>query len=477
MGITESTRAEVIIAMKSEGAQEIIRQQRKVVENFNNQSKRMTASQVATNRVMHGGAQQLVENASRVNAVAEKHKSFLSVLGMERQQFTEFNKQGGEFNTKSARSGNAVRKFTQGLKGFRMEMLGVLFFGMAIQKFFVGLIKPALELTGLFKLMSVTLQVVFLPIALLLLDVLMPLFMWLINLDEATKLWIGKLVLIGIAVGAAMLVFGIFMLGIGSMIDAFGGLFNILDRLIPDVELFGISISGILEAALGAGIVLKLWQTFKGVIEGALQKFLGLDAISDLLDRLGIKTGENTSIWETLTGVIEGSFNKIAEKLNLDIEFGDLTKNLTDFEVTIGETSKTVGEWIDEFTTGLDEVDIEQLTTDMSDLTSVLTDMLPSLKTMAELMASLANSIITISSVVRFGAAGARGALTVGQDPLANMIVEGSIQQEKGRTSFVQNITQNISTFDADEMVRVIRDETNGWLDRMAATSPQSTGG
>ena len=38
-----------------------------------------------------------------------------------------------------------IRKMTHGLRGFRMEMLGVMFFGMGLQKFFTGLLRPALE--------------------------------------------------------------------------------------------------------------------------------------------------------------------------------------------------------------------------------------------------------------------------------------------------------------------------------------------
>ncbi len=121
-----------------------------------------------------------------------------------------------------------IRHMTHGFRGFRMEMLGVMFFGMGLQKFFTGLLKPAMKMTGLTELLSNVLAVLFLPIVLKIINWLIPWIDKIMNLSEETKLFIGKLVLFGAALGTVLFLFGMFALGIGSVIMAFGGLITII---------------------------------------------------------------------------------------------------------------------------------------------------------------------------------------------------------------------------------------------------------
>lgn len=129
-----------------------------------------------------------------------------------------WNKESKEGETRMGRMALGLRQSVHGLRGFKMEMLGVMFFGMAMQRMFSGLLKTSLEWTGVMELLSTTLGVLFLPIALELLDVLMPLFTWLMNLDDGTKLWIGRLVVLGVIVGTVLMIFGQLALGIGSIL-------------------------------------------------------------------------------------------------------------------------------------------------------------------------------------------------------------------------------------------------------------------
>ena len=196
-----------------------------------------------------------------MSAPLERFKQLQTATG-------KWDKRNKEANTRLGRMALGFRKAMHGMRGFRMEMLSVMFFGIGMQRFFSGLLQPALEATGIFELWAAVLQSLFIPIALYLLDVLMPIFEWLMNLSDATKLLIGKWVLFGIAAGVFLAILGIVVLGIGGLILVFGGLFNILDKLIPNVSFLGVEMSSFIEAGLGIGIISSLWQKLKDIVKG-----------------------------------------------------------------------------------------------------------------------------------------------------------------------------------------------------------------
>ena len=77
---------------------------------------------------------------------------------------------GGNVDKALARVNKRIDKATGGAKGvalqfkrFKFELLGVLFFGMAVNRFLTGLIKPALEVTGTFEALTFQLQEFFIP--------------------------------------------------------------------------------------------------------------------------------------------------------------------------------------------------------------------------------------------------------------------------------------------------------------------------
>src|SRR3990167_4780151 len=71
----------------------------------------------------------------------------------------EVNEKGFQKNfTVMGRVANRVRLMTHGLKGFRMEALGVMFFGMMLANTFTGLLRPALDASGAFDLVRSTLE-------------------------------------------------------------------------------------------------------------------------------------------------------------------------------------------------------------------------------------------------------------------------------------------------------------------------------
>ena len=56
-----------------------------------------------------------------------------------------------------------IRNLGRSMKQFQSYLLGILFFGMAMQRFFQRLIQPALDLIGVFDLLNIVLALLFLP--------------------------------------------------------------------------------------------------------------------------------------------------------------------------------------------------------------------------------------------------------------------------------------------------------------------------
>ena len=109
-------------------------------------------------------------NQSQMTAFTKGHKTFGSVMRENEMLLKKFNESGGKFQTRSARAAMSIRRFTTGLRGFRMEMLSVMFFGLGMKRLFQGILSPALELAGVFEVFGTALQLLFLPVALQILD-------------------------------------------------------------------------------------------------------------------------------------------------------------------------------------------------------------------------------------------------------------------------------------------------------------------
>ena len=194
-----------------------------------------------------------------------------------------------------ARWSAQIRKMTHGFRGFRMEMLGVMFFGMGLQKFFSDLLAPAMKLTGLTELLSSVLAVLFLPIILKIMDWLLPWIDRIMNLSEATKIFIGKVVVWGAVIGGIIFLIGMFSLGIGSLIMAFGGLISIL--AIPLIAAF---------TAFGA--IMSLVPNW---LKGALTAILIFFGIMPIVKASNETVEEHGSIWQRIGDWISGAISKV----------------------------------------------------------------------------------------------------------------------------------------------------------------------
>lgn len=225
---------------------------------------------------------------------------FSQVMGMNQEQLGKFNKQGYKFTSLGGRVANRFRMAAHGAKGFRMEMLGVMFFGMSLQRTFTGLMKTSMEWMGITEILSMALGVLFLPIAELVLEWALKFLNVVLGLSENTKMVIGVFVLAGAILGGFLFILGTLALGIGSLILVFGA------WLIP----IGLILAAI--TAIAAVIALGVFGSFGKEAEDANSK----------LAEFGFTKDTITKVIEGVGTMLKRLVEKITEKLPEILEKG-----------------------------------------------------------------------------------------------------------------------------------------------------------
>lgn len=281
------------------------------------------------------------ERYAAANKAANMFPEQLTKLkkNMPEKQMNQLNNDMGMISSRGGKTANSFRNMTHGLRGFKMEMLGVMFFGMGIQAFFTGLLQPALQMVGVFELLKLTLAVLFIPVALQLLEILMPLFNWLMNLSDGSKKLIGWFVVFGAAVGGLLFLIGMLGLGIGSLILTFGVLIPMLAPFAPYIlaattALLGLGLTFSKVMTKGPEIIerLKNWfrdlkpniekaggafNYFKEVIDKVLSKLPIIGPIYKLLSKI-YKTIKDFWNSEDKYAFLRDKFVNGLEKLKVD---------------------------------------------------------------------------------------------------------------------------------------------------------------
>lgn len=303
-------------------------------------------------------------------------------------------------STAMGRFAHRMRFMTAGFRGFRMEMLGVMFFGMAIQRMFTGLLKPSAELVGIFDLFRITLQVLFLPIMVALLPLFVSLMEFFINLSPATKKLIGIFVLVAIGIGLLLFIVGTLALGIGSIILLFS-------QFVQMGASIGGMAGGVIAAIMGIGVALgigkiafKLWDTFVApIIEKIKTKFQELGIGEKILQEIGIELQEGESLFGALKRRAGEFFDEFLEKIGISEE--DIKK----MKDTLGELKPSFDEiktnfknaW-DEIKKGFDDSNFKLsdiivgfilIAISIAKLTPLLVDLLPPLTEVMEVLAKI----------------------------------------------------------------------------------------
>ena len=169
------------------------------------------------------------------------------------------NKQMDKVNKATERFGGNIDKATMSNKKFITTMLSTMFAAQKLSQFFNGLLFPAMQMAGIFDLVSQILAVLFLPAVLLLIDPLLKVFDWVTSLDPATQTFIGTLALLAAGVTAVVAAFAPLILAFTQLQDT---------KFMWDA-IFG---KGAFENDLsGMGTFLRnAWGTMKGLIAAGL---------------------------------------------------------------------------------------------------------------------------------------------------------------------------------------------------------------
>lgn len=225
--------------------------------------------QVVLQAVTAGFAKGLNRAQAQLKTVGKNIQGFGTVMQTPLKQFKEMDGSMVALKTSGGRFAKGLRTMTHGMRGFRMEMLGVMFFGMMLQRTFIGLLQPVMEAFGVFDMFRIMLMTLFLPVMEMIFPFLLTVMEWFMNLPEPVKKAIGIFVILGAIFGLIIMIIGQFALGIGSLILVFSG-FGML-----------IGIIGAVAAVLiGIGfIVYGLYLIVKGKFEGIGLVIMGIGAI------------------------------------------------------------------------------------------------------------------------------------------------------------------------------------------------------
>jgi hypothetical protein len=222
-------------------------------------------------------------------------KGFNNVMKQDMEQFRRNTVAVGQQVNVGAKLASRFREITHGLRGFRMEMLGVMFFGLGLSAFFKGLLQPALDLVGAFDILNITLAVGLLPTALWLLDVFLKIMDWFLGLPEPVRILIGQIILFGTALTTLLFAVGMFSLGLGSLAVMLGNFGIALLPLLGWIGAIGVAIIGIIW-------IWKNWEKITTQFKVALV-VLGV-AIGTILLLLGLTVGWIFIIVAAVIGII-----------------------------------------------------------------------------------------------------------------------------------------------------------------------------
>ncbi len=284
---TQTERINIIIETFEKG--------RNTLETSRKAMERMNILFNKQGRMMDSTSKKAITNSEATRRFTKQYDSLCGVIGASLPELKELNNRGFKFKSIGGRIGNTVRKMTHGLRGFRMEMLGVMFFGMGIQRFFLGLIRPALEMVGIFDLLKVTLELLFLPLAIMLIPAFVSLLEKVANMSDETKKMIGIFTLVGMGIGLLLFLVGMFSLGIGSLI-------LVISPLILGLVGITMAMSNVVGGILaGGGIIGWLIKIF------ALLGFATM-GVSALTEESGNK---QISMWDKIWRFISESIGKV----------------------------------------------------------------------------------------------------------------------------------------------------------------------
>lgn len=239
------------------------------------------------------------------------------------------------------RMNTGIKRTIAGFIRFRMELLSVMFFGMAIQRLFLGLLQPALNLVGIFQIWTTILELLFLPVALALLPVILKFLDWVLSMSDEMKMLIGVIVGLGAVFGTILFFLGTVGLGVMGLVTVFvnltGGIAGLFGPFSGMVHALLLLASG----ATGVKLAFKSWDFIGPIVDKIFGKLKVGEVVREIFKSLGLELGANKSIWIGLQETISDVVTSIMSDIGVSEE--DLNKWLTSIE-DIMETAEDLWE-------------------------------------------------------------------------------------------------------------------------------------
>ena len=274
------------------------------------------------------------------------------------------------------RGKKAIEDITRASRRFKMELLSVMFFGLGIKRFFQGLLQPALDIVGVFDVFTTTLQILFLPVALQILDWALWLMDRVGGLSDFWKKFIGWVALGGVILGTALFLFGMLGLGIAGIVMAFGGLISTVSKLFGGGALGGL-MAALLVIIPGLSGLGWISEKLKVIWDSIADSPVG-QKIREIWDKIKVKVSD----------VIDNIKNKLAE---YGIKVDDIIKKMgLGEDGFLGIWDKIKKKWDD---------DIKPMLEGLKESFKKITDNLPSLTTSLNL---LVESLKKLGSALEF---------------------------------------------------------------------------
>ena len=241
----------------------------------------------------------------------------------------------GEFEDFSRNMGIQTRR----TRVFKMELLGVMFFGMMVQQTFMGMLQPAAEAFGIFDIWKDMLLVVFIPVMETILPLVLAFTDFFMNLPTPVQNAIGVLTVLGVVLGGLLFYVGAVGLGLSSIIQWMLPFASASIASASSLVVFkGILAAIIQPILLVSGIIALLWlawkynfgnireytasvfNAIKGILSGFVDVFKGLWGLLQ-----GIIELDGKKVWDGIKLIGEG-FGKIFIK-----GVGGIAKSLSKF--------------------------------------------------------------------------------------------------------------------------------------------------
>lgn len=169
--------------------------------------------------------------------------------GLSAGKLNMLNKELFNFNAKA-------KDAQQGARRFKMELLGIMFFGMAMANMFKNMLQPAADAMGIMDIFSTTLLVMFLPIMEQIQPKIFEVLDSFMNLSDKTKLLIGWFAVGGFIIGTFLFMFGQIGLGVSSLIMQWPTLMAALGKVVNILKLGTIftKLGGIITSFLSLSV-------------------------------------------------------------------------------------------------------------------------------------------------------------------------------------------------------------------------------